>query len=79
MLHSHLQYIEDACRGEAIKGLVEPQLFLQLVDFKEASAPVKIQEEHEADHTTHCALIKKKIKFSSYIGKFRVEQLQSHI
>jgi hypothetical protein len=24
------------------------------------------------------ALIKKKIKFSSYIGKFRVEQLQSH-
>ncbi len=25
------------------------------------------------------ALIKKKIKFSSYIRKFRVEQLQSHI
>jgi hypothetical protein len=25
------------------------------------------------------ALIKKKIKFSSYIGKFRVVQLQSHI
>ncbi len=25
------------------------------------------------------ALIKNKIKFSSYIGKFRVEQLQSHI
>jgi hypothetical protein len=25
------------------------------------------------------ALIKKKIKFSSYLGKFRVEQLQSHI
>jgi len=25
------------------------------------------------------ALIKKKIKFSSYIEKFRVEQLQSHI
>jgi hypothetical protein len=24
-------------------------------------------------------LIKKKIKFSSYIGKFRMEQLQSHI
>jgi hypothetical protein len=24
-------------------------------------------------------LIKKKIKFSSYIGKFKVEQLQSHI
>jgi hypothetical protein len=24
-------------------------------------------------------LIKKKIKFSSYIGKFRVEQLQSYI
>jgi hypothetical protein len=24
-------------------------------------------------------VIKKKIKFSSYIGKFRVEQLQSHI
>jgi hypothetical protein len=29
--------------------------------------------------TTCCALIKKKIKFSSYIGKFRMEQLQSHI
>jgi hypothetical protein len=27
----------------------------------------------------HTTLIKKKIKFSSYIGKFRVEQLQSHI
>ncbi len=26
-----------------------------------------------------CALIKKKIKFSLYIRKFRVEQLQSHI
>jgi hypothetical protein len=25
------------------------------------------------------ALIKKKIKFSSYIRKFRVERLQSHI
>jgi hypothetical protein len=25
------------------------------------------------------ALIKKKIKFSSYVRKFRVEQLQSHI
>jgi hypothetical protein len=30
-------------------------------------------------HTTKATLIKKKIKFSSYIGKFRVEQLQSHI
>jgi hypothetical protein len=27
----------------------------------------------------HTTLIKKKIKFSSYIRKFRVEQLQSHI
>ncbi len=26
-----------------------------------------------------CTLIKNKIKFSSYIRKFRVEQLQSHI
>jgi hypothetical protein len=25
------------------------------------------------------ALIKKKIKFSSYIGKFSVEQLESHL
>jgi hypothetical protein len=33
-------------------------------------------------HSSHClhdTLIKKKIKLSSYIGKFRVEQLQSHI
>ncbi len=28
---------------------------------------------------TYCTLIKKKRKFSSYIRKFRVEQLQSHI
>ncbi len=28
---------------------------------------------------TVTTLIKKKIKFSSYIGKFRVEQLQGHI
>jgi hypothetical protein len=27
----------------------------------------------------HCTLIKKKIKFSSYLRKFRMEQLQSHI
>jgi hypothetical protein len=33
----------------------------------------------ENKSTCHCTLIKKKIKFSSYIGKFRVEQLQSHI
>jgi hypothetical protein len=26
----------------------------------------------------NATLIKKKIKFSSYLGKFRVEQLQSH-
>ncbi len=33
----------------------EPQLFLsQPVDFKEASAPVKIWEEQEAGCTTHC-------------------------
>ncbi len=30
-------------------------------------------------HVTGMALIKNKIKFSSYIRKFRVEQLQSHI
>jgi hypothetical protein len=28
---------------------------------------------------TKYTLIKNKIKFSSYIGKFRVDQLQSHI
>jgi hypothetical protein len=30
-------------------------------------------------HGVLATLIKNKIKFSSYIGKFRVEQLQSHI
>ncbi len=39
--------------------------------------------ESEGRQTKQCwisyTLIKKKIKFSSYIGKFRVEQLQSHI
>ncbi len=29
--------------------------------------------------STHITLIKKKIKFSSYIRKFRMEQLQSHV
>jgi hypothetical protein len=33
-----------------------------------------VEDDDEAS-----ALIKKKIKFSSYIGKFRVDQLQSHI
>ncbi len=36
--------------------------------------------KNEAHATEKCAtLIKNKIKFSSYLGKFRVEQLQSHI
>jgi hypothetical protein len=35
--------------------------------------------ENECNHLICNALIKKKIKFSSYIRKFRVEQLQSHI
>jgi hypothetical protein len=45
----------------------------------------QIQASHEVSTNTGCkksnpsTLIKKKIKFSSYIGKFRVEQLQSHI
>jgi hypothetical protein len=30
-------------------------------------------------HICFCALIKKKIKFSSFIRKLRMEQLQSHI
>jgi hypothetical protein len=30
-------------------------------------------------NTLYCTLIKKKIKFSSYIRKFRMEQLQSHM
>jgi len=34
---------------------------------------------YEAKTRAHPTLIKKKIKLSSYIGKFRVEQLQSHI
>jgi hypothetical protein len=34
----------------------------------------------QADHGEYIStLIKRKVKFSSYIGKFRVEQLQSHI
>jgi hypothetical protein len=41
--------------GRGDKRFVEPLLFLsQLEDFKEASAPVKILEEREAGHTTHC-------------------------
>jgi hypothetical protein len=32
-----------------------------------------------ASTASPCTLIKKKIKFSSYLRKFRVEQLQSHI
>jgi hypothetical protein len=37
------------------------------------------QIAHNVIHLTLRTLIKKKIKFSSYIRKFRVEQLQSHI
>jgi hypothetical protein len=33
----------------------------------------------QAGHITSQINIKKKIKFSSYIRKFRMEQLQSHI
>ncbi len=41
--------------GGGYKKVAEPRLFLsQLVDFKEASASVKKQEEQEAGHTTHC-------------------------
>jgi hypothetical protein len=35
--------------------------------------------EEERKMGKESALIKKKVKFSSYIRKFRVEQLQSHI
>jgi hypothetical protein len=36
-------FIVDACRWRLYKMVMEPQLFLsQPVDFKEASAPVKI-------------------------------------
>ncbi len=53
MLYSHLY---SGCpQGGGYKRVTEPRLFLtQLVDFKEANAPVKTQEEQEAGHTTHC-------------------------
>ncbi len=35
--------------------------------------------EQQQTKKIETALIKKKIKFSSYIRKFRMEQLQSHI
>ncbi len=38
-----------------------------------------LQKRGYTDNFDMGALIKKKIKFSSYIRKFRVEQLQSHI
>jgi hypothetical protein len=37
-----------------------------------APGPAKVKR-------TRITMIKKKIKFSSYVRKFRVEQLQSHI
>ncbi len=36
-------------------------------------------ESHLKYHHHYCTLMKKKIKFSSYIKKFRVEHLKSHI
>jgi hypothetical protein len=44
---------------------------------QEESGGTKKLDETRTD--LKIALIKKKIKFSSYTGKFRVEQLQSHI
>ncbi len=39
---------------------------------------VAMTREEDLESKGEVALIKKKIKFSSYIRKFRVEQLQSH-
>jgi hypothetical protein len=48
-------YIVDPTKTGVYKQVAEPQLFLsQLMDFKEARAPVKKQEEHEGGHTIHC-------------------------
>jgi hypothetical protein len=38
-----------------------------------------MEKDSEAGETEKDTLIKNKIKFSSYIRKFRMEQLQSHI
>ncbi len=42
-------------RAGGYERVAEPRLFLnQLVDFNEASAPVKKQEGEETGHTIHC-------------------------
>jgi hypothetical protein len=50
---------------------------LHIVQREKDTATDQIRGEKPFDKGN--ALIKKKRKFSSYIGKFRVEQLQSHI
>ncbi len=48
-------YIVDPARAGSYTRFAEPRLFLsQLADFKDASAPVKKQEEQEVGHTIHC-------------------------
>jgi hypothetical protein len=46
---------------------------------KNQRADLSRQEDLNSDMEEYITLIKKKIKFSSHIRKFRVEQLQSHI
>jgi hypothetical protein len=51
----HSIYTVDPPRAGGYKRVAKSQLFLsQLLDFKEARAPVKIQEEQEAGYTIHC-------------------------
>jgi hypothetical protein len=50
-----------------------------LIFQKYQRAELSRQDDLNSDLEEYITLIKKKIKFSSYIWKFRVEQLQSHI
>jgi hypothetical protein len=49
------------------------------VTFNSRAGAEAAKQDLQVGTKTQAALIKKTIKFSSYIGKFRVEQLQSHI
>ncbi len=76
----YVQYISDPTK----KKTSEVRWVLLLLDCNENNRQIDRKARGWVQYqfwpvTALAALIKKKIKFSSYLRKFRVEQLQSHI
>ncbi len=66
--------------GPAIYVKEGSSVQLECVVSQAVNTPKYIVWEHNGqEHHNNNTLIKKKIKFSSYVRKFKMEQLQSHI